>query len=234
MTDRLQEAISRIHEPWGGALCLDFANSIEPRGGPPPFAPPPGSVVRDELTSFLGLVAWTVRHDQLSPAAGAALLHAADADPAEARRVLTRGLALREAIYRAFAAVARGEPVLETDLALLHREHAGAVANAVLRETGEGFAWIWPDDGACLARPLWPVARSATDLLVTGERERIRRCPGVSNEAIACGWLFYDGTKNKSRRWCSMSECGAVTKTRRQTVRRRVARGAAPPPAAGR
>ncbi|MBA2518392.1 MAG: ABATE domain-containing protein, partial [Chloroflexia bacterium] len=126
MTERLQEAISHIHEPWGGALCLDFANSIEPRGGPPPFALPPGFVARDELTSYLGLVAWAVRLNQLSPATGAALLHTAGSNQDGARRVLARGLTLREAIYRAFAAVARGERVAASDLARLHGEHTEA------------------------------------------------------------------------------------------------------------
>lgn len=79
-----------------------------------------------------------------------------------------------------------------------------------------------------LARPLWPIAWSATELLTTGDPSRVKVCPGVPDAPIACAWLFYDATKNRSRHWCSMEDCGAVTKARRQTGRRRAARASRP------
>jgi predicted RNA-binding Zn ribbon-like protein len=38
-----------------------------------------------------------------------------------------------------------------------------------------------------------------------------------------CGWLFYDSSKNGSRRWCSMEGCGSSIKNRRQYARRKAA-----------
>jgi len=35
---RLEQATARMHPLWGGKLCLDFANTVEPRGGPAPVA----------------------------------------------------------------------------------------------------------------------------------------------------------------------------------------------------
>jgi predicted RNA-binding Zn ribbon-like protein len=35
------------------------------------------------------------------------------------------------------------------------------------------------------------------------ERDRIRRCEGPT-----CVLLYYDATKNRSRRWCAMAACG--------------------------
>jgi len=32
---------------------------------------------------------------------------------------------------------------------------------------------------------------------------RLKACPGPD-----CAWVFYDRTRNGSRRWCQMSECG--------------------------
>ena len=42
----------------------------------------------------------------------------------------------------------------------------------------------------------------------SGAWRRLKSCPGPH-----CGWLFYDGSRNASSRWCSMSICGNRTKT---------------------
>ena len=57
---------------------------------------------------------------------------------------------------------------------------------------------------------LWPVVWSAVRLLSSPELASVRKCA-----APGCGWLFVDGTKNGSRRWCSMSVCGNRDKVRR-------------------
>ena len=51
------------------------------------------------------------------------------------------------------------------------------------------------------ARPLRPVAHAAVQLLTAGELDRIKVCGG-------CRFLFIDESKNRSRRWCSMDDCG--------------------------
>jgi predicted RNA-binding Zn ribbon-like protein len=65
---------------------------------------------------------------------------------------------------------------------------------------------------------LWPIALSATGLLTSGELERVKECP---HEEGGCGWLFYDASKNRSRRWCDMADCGSRVKMRRMYARRR-------------
>jgi predicted RNA-binding Zn ribbon-like protein len=37
---------------------------------------------------------------------------------------------------------------------------------------------------------------------------------------VACPWLFLDGSKNGSRRWCTMNICGTDEKIRRYVSRR--------------
>jgi predicted RNA-binding Zn ribbon-like protein len=61
---------------------------------------------------------------------------------------------------------------------------------------------------------LWPVARSAADLLTSQEQSRVRECA-----ASDCGWLFLDLSRNRSRRWCDMETCGNRTKARRHYAR---------------
>jgi predicted RNA-binding Zn ribbon-like protein len=51
---------------------------------------------------------------------------------------------------------------------------------------------------------------------VAGTWRRLKSCPGPH-----CGWLFYDGSRNASSRWCSMSICGNRTKTAAYRRRRK-------------
>jgi predicted RNA-binding Zn ribbon-like protein len=213
-----------MHEPWGGVLCLDFANTLEPRGGPPPVTVPEGFMFRDELLSYDDLVAWTVHVGALPVNTGEALLATAESHHEQAHEVLKRGHALRDAIYRVFWALAHRQPATADDLEILAQEHADGAAAATLIASADGVCWQWPEDGTHLVRPLWPIAWSATDLVTTGEMARMKVCPGTPGQAVACAWLFYDTTKSRTRRWCSMSDCGGVAKARRQTARRRAAR----------
>jgi predicted RNA-binding Zn ribbon-like protein len=80
--------------------------------------------------------------------------------------------------------------------------------------TATGYAWTWVDDGAAPDCMLWPIVRSAAELLVTGDLSGVRVCGGAR-----CGWLFVDTSKNRSRRWCDMQDCGNVAKVRRFRTR---------------
>jgi predicted RNA-binding Zn ribbon-like protein len=44
-------------------------------------------------------------------------------------------------------------------------------------------------------------------------------------EGEGCSWLFLDTSRNRSRRWCSMEDCGNRAKARRHYERRQKARG---------
>ncbi|MGZ3584063.1 MAG: CGNR zinc finger domain-containing protein, partial [Ktedonobacterales bacterium] len=64
-----------------------------------------------------------------------------------------------------------------------------------------------------------PAARevtvSATDLLTKGELERIKVCSDVPGDPVGCAWLFFGTSKNRTRQWCSMEDCGSGAKARR-------------------
>lgn len=57
---------------------------------------------------------------------------------------------------------------------------------------------------------LWHIAKSFADMLCGYDLSRIKVCSNPD-----CGWIFYDVSKNKSRRWCSDKTCGNVMKVRR-------------------
>lgn len=195
----------------GGALCLDFCNTVDWHVGPAPS---------DRLREYRDLLVWAVQGGVVTPEGADALAAAARQDPAAAERALGFARDLREAVFRVFLARVRGGDPHPADLERLNQALSPALARVRLEAIPGGFAWAWdfrPDD---LAFPAWPVARSAAELLTSPELDRVRLC---SDEA--CGWLFLDRSRNRSRRWCSMEDCGNRAKARR-FYRRRRARGA--------
>src|SRR2546425_557101 len=81
---------------------------------------------------------------------------------------------------------------------------------------GDGVGWSLPSDEEALDRPLWEIARSAADLLTSGERDRVKECASTT-----CEWVFLDKSRNRSRRWCDMSDCGNRAKARRFHAKKR-------------
>jgi predicted RNA-binding Zn ribbon-like protein len=198
----------------GGRLCLDFVNTVEDRAGRTP---------EEVLTSYPTLVRWGRQAGLLSDADAARLLELAAADETAARAALEDALELRDALHRVFLAIATRQVPAATDLAYVQRAYAHAIAAARLRPADGCFGWDWRPDDPRLDQLLWPVVASAIDLLTTGEPRRIKVCANPHG----CGWLFYDGSKNASRRWCSMEGCGSQFKMRRQYAKRRAAAGPA-------
>jgi predicted RNA-binding Zn ribbon-like protein len=192
----------------GGRLCLQFANTVEAPAGPSPL---------DFLGSYSDLARWGWHAGVLEDADVEWLTAAAARDPEGAAAVFRRALALRDAVDRLFRTVARAGTPDEGDLGLVWREHAAAVAHGRLLPDGDGYAWSWEGTPADLGRPLWPVARSAVELLCDGDLRRVKECPGAGD----CGWLFYDTSRNGARRWCSMEGCGSRVKMRRHYARQR-------------
>ncbi len=195
-----------VFEFSGGHLCLDFANTLTDRETRP----------QEQLNGYRDLVAWGQQAGIVPPEEGQALLVAAGRRSTEAAGVLREARVLREAIYRVFAAIAAGDRPGEADLAVLNAALARALAHARIVRTAEGFVWGWAAEAEALDRPLWPVARSAAELLVSGELAAVRECASAS-----CNWLFMDFSRNQSRRWCDMKSCGNREKARRHYERKK-------------
>ncbi|MGW6024747.1 CGNR zinc finger domain-containing protein [Streptomyces sp. NPDC055099] len=67
--------------------------------------------------------------------------------------------------------------------------------------------------------PLATLAIAWSELVVTGNAPRLKRCAEHT-----CGWVFWDVSKNRSRRWCSMKVCGNRNKSRSYASRQRQTR----------
>jgi predicted RNA-binding Zn ribbon-like protein len=194
----------------GGVLVLDFLNTGGGSGGGP----------GDEaLKGYGDLVAWARRAGTVTPAEARHLAALADADAPRARATYRRALRLRRELATLLGIVTEGTPPTSDQVAALRRDEADALAHAELVARDGGFEWAWPrsDD---LARPLWPVVHSATSLLVGGPLGRVKRCR-------RCAWWFLDESKNRSRRWCSMEDCGTAVKMEAYVARRAARRAGA-------
>jgi predicted RNA-binding Zn ribbon-like protein len=204
----------------GGRLCLDFANTVGGRRASSPIAKKgiDAYAVRDDrLVDYYDLLAWSLRVGLLTDAAAKRLAREARMREAEAAAVWERAVALREAVYRiALAVISEIQPRVN-DLELLNRELAIAHDRLILAHVEEGnFVWKWSETKDALDQMLWQIADSAADMLTASDLTRLRQCGGDN-----CGWLFEDTSRNRSRQWCDMQDCGNVAKVRRFRSRRR-------------
>jgi predicted RNA-binding Zn ribbon-like protein len=188
----------------GGNLALDFVNT---RTGPPAGAPDD-----DVLTGYAELVAWGAYAGALTATEATALRRLAREDPGGAQAAFARALRTRDHLDEIFRTLAAGKTPKASALDRLRDDETEAIGHARLDPTN-GYAWSWRDDRS-LTRPLWPAVHAAVRLLTTGPLDRIKGCGG-------CRFLFHDESKNRSRRWCSMDDCGTAEKSRRYVAARR-------------
>jgi predicted RNA-binding Zn ribbon-like protein len=197
----------------GGLVCLDFINTAEGRtGGSRASAGEHYKIIGEKLKSYTDLIEWC-RHEQtglLSASAARALIQLAKKHPKAAQSVCETAICLREALYRIFRAIASERRPNQADIEKLNEELKTGRAHEKLVFSSGAFTTKWEEVSEKLDSPLWPVARSAGELLTSGDSSRLRQCAGED-----CGWLFIDTSRNRSRQWCDMKDCGNLAKVRR-------------------
>jgi predicted RNA-binding Zn ribbon-like protein len=200
----------------GGDPCLDFVNTVggrvRSRSGPADR----WTVRDDKLGGYPDLLAFARHSGLLSEAGGRDLTGAARRRPTDAKRVFLRAVRLREALHLVLIALLEARPPRAQDLAVVNGELAAVRARERLVPAPTGLRWEVPSADASLDSVLEPVCRAAAALLASPAILRLRRCSGED-----CGWLFLDRSRNRSRQWCAMEDCGNLTKVRRFRKRRR-------------
>jgi predicted RNA-binding Zn ribbon-like protein len=186
----------------GGHVALDLLNTLEPRL-------PDGT---ERLPTPADLLVWARRTPVLPDADAAEVERAWAADPAAAAAALADVHRIRDLAGRALTH--------DTDaLAALAARWAQAVARSTL-EPASGAAAVLTVGTDPARRVADRLADAAVELL-RSDLSRLKECPLPEG---GCGWLFLDKSRNGSRRWCSMSDCGTQYKSRRLTARRRAGR----------
>ena len=154
----------------------------------------------DDIATPEALADWLRARDLLS---GTAVV-----DPA----AFVRARALRRVLRELASRNTRGaisDEVLRSEFATIATE---ARLRFALDE--QGALRLETDDGVNGA--LAEIMSRVFEAQASGVWTRLKSCPGPH-----CGWLFFDGSRNASSRWCSMSICGNRTKTAAYRRRRR-------------
>ena len=175
----------------GGRLAIDFVNAI------PPNAP----LSWEQLIRFLEVTGI------VSVARSAHLLSLPQSDPPAAEALLLKAQNLGTALRKLFTAMLRkqklaGEWIEPVNAILRITEgHDELVA----QDIGHKIEFIAREGG--LDWLLAAVARSGAEIVAEGARARLRICANPH-----CGLLFYDNSRTRARRWCSMAVCGNRSK----------------------
>jgi predicted RNA-binding Zn ribbon-like protein len=186
---------------WGGRLCLDFTNTVEWHAGPTPT---------DLLKVYGDLVAWAERAKLLRKIDSTALLEKARADSAAAKVVLMGAIALREALYRIFGSIVEGREPAREDMEIFNLSLSRAMSKARIKNDKGDFSLDLTSDRDSLDWFINRIVWSAAETLRSGELHKLKQCADDN-----CGWFFWDTSRNRSRRWCSMEDCGNRAKAKR-------------------
>lgn len=118
---------------------------------------------------------------------------------------------LRKLLARMVTACVRGRAVTPRDLGTLNGHLAGQTGSRRIERRADGYALPFVSNASGIADVLADIAASFAAVLVEGDATRIKLC-----ENPDCRWVFYDKSKNRSRRWCDdSSACGSLLRVRR-------------------
>jgi predicted RNA-binding Zn ribbon-like protein len=189
----------------GGDPSIDLVNTVDWTSRGPEH---------DRIPDYARLVEWAEEAGVITTGVAERLRRrAAAARPRDVAAAHAAALRLRWVLQRLFAAVATGEAAGEA-LDAFNDLLTDALSRLCVERASSGrrrIGWGWRGMGEDLESPLWPVVRSAAELLTSDEVARIRVC-----DAPECGWMYVDRSRNRLRRWCQMETCGTREKNRRR------------------
>ncbi|HEU0238872.1 MAG TPA: CGNR zinc finger domain-containing protein [Micromonosporaceae bacterium] len=200
----------------GGSVALDLVNTVAPR--------PATAEATDWLDSPSALLHWACRVGLISEAEAEGVSSAWAAEPASAVTAWHSAVDIREALYAVLSAALGASQPADGAVAELERlalRWSAATARSSLRLGGPGEPPAVLTDGAGALLIPDRLAHAAVEFTRTADLSQLRACPVAEG---GCGWLFLDRSRNHSRRWCAMEDCGTQAKSRRLTTRRRTDR----------
>lgn len=191
----------------GNRLCLDFTNTIDDR-----FR----GQQEELLVTYRDLVSWSQQTGIATDEEARHLLAEASKHPEEAESVRQQAISRRETIFRIFQAVVDESEPDEQDMQQFNEALSRAMSKVRIVGVQGHYAWDWREKATALDWILWPVWRSTSDVLTSEEVHLVRQCASED-----CSWLFLDTSKNHSRRWCDMQNCGNRAKVNRHYERKK-------------
>ncbi len=151
------------------------------------------------LSSPPELAVWLSQHGLLEP------------ETALSDSQLARALTIREG-FRSLASGNAGRPPDRKAIESLNSARGAAAVELDLAPDGPNFL---PAAGDGFDRAMARLIAIVACSMLTGTWARLKACPGEH-----CGWAFYDHSRNRTGRWCSMSVCGGRAKAKAHYRRR--------------
>jgi len=182
-------------------LSLDFSNTVDWRNG---------EKRDDSLRTFGSLVEWSVKKGTISSDEAPSIMRRAKDEHLE-ESALGKAIQLRETIYRIFSSVAHDHHPHDGDVSALNKFLSDYPVSSAIVRTGHEYGWAVVPGRGLEGRMLWPIAKSAADLLTSDQLGRVTEC---ANEEEGCGWVFLDKTRSGTKKWCSSTGCGNRAKVR--------------------
>jgi predicted RNA-binding Zn ribbon-like protein len=178
----------------GGHLALDFVNTVGFRAD--------AARKTDRLQRAEDVYRWARQ-------AGLPDLPALGAGTRLSAAALRRIRAVRELLFGVFHALANGQPIPTEALGQIGNALHECLARKRLAVDGADVRWVWRANARATDYLLAPVLGASVDLLTSPSRGLVRQCADAH-----CGWLFLDRSNARTRRWCSMADCGNRNKVR--------------------
>ena len=187
-----------------GKLAIEFANT----------AAGPGRSQSGD--GWDALVRFMVGAGALGPAEAGRLRGLGETEPSRCAGAVIRALELRAVIRQILEAISQKRPLAAEWIDVVNRalrSHGGAEQLVV---SGSGCDLVFIAERRDPLVALAPIARSAAALMAEGPEAPVRQCAHPR-----CVLYFYDDSRSRRRRWCSMAVCGNRMKVAAHAQRRR-------------
>jgi len=171
----------------GGRLALDFVNIVRPK---------------TELT-WNKLIAFLESARIVTPERGRELLALNRSDPQAAESLLRKAQRLAAAMRLALDAVLHKQRVQRQCIEPVNEILQITQGHDELVSTENDWEIQFVASESGLEWLLAAVARSAAEIIAEGPLGRLHLCANPK-----CGLFFYDTSRTRRRRWCSMTVCG--------------------------
>lgn len=185
----------------GGAVCLDFANTLHNARA---------EDKEEDLHEIVDLLQWAKEAGLLSSADHDRLAAHYSGSSREAAAALTKAIIIRDLVLSIFSSIANGRSLPSQRLSELNSALAQFPGMLRVQKHSDRIESEWTSAADGLQQVLFAVLTSAAELLASDRLRQVRECASAD-----CTWLFVDESRNRSRRWCEMRACGNRMKARR-------------------
>lgn len=190
--------------PPGCRIAVEFANTVAA-----PIKPRRGR-------GWEALVGFLEEAGGIGPAEAGRLRTLGETAPSRCAGAVIRALELRTVIRQILGAVASQRPLAAEWIEVLNRALRADGGAEQIIAAGSGWRPIFVPERHDPLVALAPLARSAAELIAEGPAAPVRRCANPK-----CVLFFYDDSRSRRRRWCSMAVCGNRMKVAAHARRRR-------------